>query len=560
MDMNIASNSTVYEQFAAAAHEDPELPFLCYPSSPTRSYMSEGCELSYGDGLTIVDELAARYRHAGYRQGHKVALIVGNRPEHFWHLLALNSIGACVVTLNPEYRAHELVYGIGFPECSAVVAVDPWIANVEKVAAELVPAVPIINASALPTEFPPPAYLPEAVGDDQGEWSALIIYTSGTTGRPKGCIISNTSCLASANSYTNAGGLLDLQPRKERIYIALPAFHMNVSVYTLNSLVKVRGCIVMQDRFTVSRWWADIRETRATGFHYLGIIPPLLLKALQSDEDKSHCVRFGQGAGVDPLIREAFEERFGVPLIEAWGMTETSRAIQNSHIPRCLEPRAFGRPRPPLEVRIVDETDVQLSFNTPGELTVRTIGDNPRHGFFSGYLNRPEETEHAWRGGWFHTGDIVTQREDGMLFFVDRLKNIIRRSGENIAAAEIEEALHILPEVKSVAAIAVPDEFHDEEIMACVVLMPGVKSSIETAKALLFASRKILADFKVPAWISFVDTIPVTGTQKVQKGQIFEEGQDPRKDPRSHDLREVKRQLKLSSTNNAEDTGKAGLT
>ncbi|MCX4149949.1 MULTISPECIES: AMP-binding protein [Paraburkholderia] len=557
--MNIASSNTVYGQFSEAAHEGPELPFLCYPSSPTRSYMPDGCELSYGHGLTIVDDLAARYRDAGYGHGHRVALIAGNRPEHFWHFLALNSIGVCVVTLNPEYRPHELAYGIDFPKCSAVVAVDPWIANVEEVAQTLVPAVPVIDASALPARYPPPARAPDPVGADKSEWPALIIYTSGTTGRPKGCIISNASCLAAANSYTDAGGLLDLVQRKERIYIPLPAFHMNVSVYTLNTITKIRGCLIMQDRFTVSRWWSDIRETRATGFHYMGIIPPLLLKSAPVEDDKRHNLKFGQGAGVDPLVREAFEERFGVPLIEAWGMTETSRAIQNSHTPRCLEPRAFGRPGPPLEVRIVDESDRQLPLNTPGELTIRAAGDDPRRGFFSGYLNQPDETEHAWRGGWFHTGDIVTQRVDGMLFFVDRLKNIIRRSGENIAAAEIEEALHILPQVKSAAAMAVPDEFHDEEIMACVVLMPGVEPTVETATALLFATRQTLADFKVPAWISFVDTIPVTGTQKVQKGQIFDVGQDPRADRRSHDLRAVKRQLKLSSSNTTGPTGNAGV-
>jgi acyl-CoA synthetase (AMP-forming)/AMP-acid ligase II len=227
-------------------------------------------------------------------------------------------------------------------------------------------------------------------------------------------------------------------------------------------------------------------------------------------------------------------------------MTETSRSIQNSELPRCLELRAFGRPRPPLEVRVVDDDDNPLPFNTPGELLVRASGPDPRMGFFSGYLNLPEETERAWRGGWFHTGDVVRQREDGILCFVDRRKNIIRRSGENIAAAEVEEALLDLPDVKGAAALAVSDDLYDEEVMACIVLMPGVERLYATAERLLNELRGKLGNNKLPGWIAFLDELPVTGTQKIQKGLLFPTGQDPRTDPRTFDLREGKRSIRLA--------------
>src|SRR5690606_12655175 len=119
--------------------------------------------------------------------------------------------------------------------------------------------------------------------------------------------------------------------------------------------------------------------------------------------ERRHKIRFAQGAGVDPFVREAFEKRFGFPLIEGWGMTETSRAIHNCEMPRCLEDRAFGKPRPPLEVRVADDHDRVVPFGTPGELQLRCAGPDPRHGFFSGYVKQPEETEKAWRNGWFHT-------------------------------------------------------------------------------------------------------------------------------------------------------------
>lgn len=546
---------TVYQQFREAALESPALPFLCYPASGTREYWPEGVEFSYGDALRYVDTLGEGYRAAGYGPGHRIALVVGNRPEHFWHLLALNSVGACVVTLNQDYLPDEMSYGIGFPNCSLVLTAPPWLPKVQSAVGKLASPVPVLDVLALPESFPAPSREPTEVPTEVTSRPALIIYTSGTTGRPKGCVISNMSCLAAGESYTGAGGLITFFPGKDRLYIPLPAFHMNVSVYTFNSITRLRNCMIMQDRFSASRWLADLIETRATCFHYLGIIPPVLVKMPPSEDDKRHSARFGSGAGVDPLIRKAFEERFGVPLVEAWGMTETSRSIQNSELPRCLEFRAFGRPRPPLEVRIVDDSDNPLPFNTPGELLVRASGPDPRMGFFSGYLNLPEETERAWRGGWFHTGDVVRQREDGMLYFVDRRKNIIRRSGENIAAAEVEEALLDLPEVKGAAALAVVDDLYDEEVMACIVLMPAATRSFATAEHLLSELRGKLGISKLPGWIAFVDDLPVTGTQKIQKGLLFPAGQDPRFDPRTFDLREAKRGIRLAELADQRATG-----
>lgn len=532
---------TVYEQFRAAAEASPHLPFLCYPASADRGYLTDGRVYSYGECLEIVDALAARYESAHYGPGHRVAMLFGNRPDHFWHLLALNRIGASAVPLNPAYLNHELHYGIEFAECALVVATGERVSDLRQVCSEMATPVAVVDADGDAGNLPTPAHPAAQTSRSKGDREALIIYTSGTTGRPKGCMISNTSCLAAGESYGTAGGLINFEVGKDRLYIPLPTFHMNVSVYTLNTMTRLRNCIVLQDRFRASTWWSDIVSTGATCVHYMGIIPPLLVKSEKSIDESRHKVKFGQGAGVDPVVREAFEERFGFPLIEAWGMTETSRAIQNCLEPRDPDGRSFGRVRPPLEVRIVDDDDNPLPSGTPGELIVRCEGTNPRHGFFSGYLKQPEETEKAWRKGWFHTGDIVMQRKDGMLYFVDRKKNIIRRSGENIAAAEIEAALIENPNVKSVAVIAVEDELHDEEIMACIVLMPDAEAGPEMAISICQSARDKLIRYKLPAWVSFVDDIPVTSTQKIQKNAIFQEGVDPTKDPRTIDTRHLKR-------------------
>jgi crotonobetaine/carnitine-CoA ligase len=167
--------------------------------------------------------------------------------------------------------------------------------------------------------------------------------------------------------------------------------------------------------------------------------------------------------------------------------------------------------------------------------------EGPRHGFFAGYLKNPEATAEAWRGGWFHTGDVVRQAADGMLYFVDRKKNIIRRSGENIAAAEVEATLQAHAAVAHVAVLAVPDEVREEEIMACVVPKAGVAADLALAQGLVDWCLDRLAYFKAPGWVLFVDSLPTTGSQKVQKAQIFPRGEDPRARPGALDLRDRKK-------------------
>lgn len=300
-------------------------------------------------------------------------------------------------------------------------------------------------------------------------------------------------------------------------------------------------CLIVPDRFHAETWWDDLRATRATAFHYLGIIPPVLMKAPPRADDAAHGLRYGLGAGVDPALHAGFEARFGVPMVEVWGMTETGRFLAAAHDPRQVETRAFGRPMPGhLEARAVDEDGREVPPGAPGELVVRAPGDDPRHGFFRGYLNNPEATRAAWRGGWFHTGDVVTQDESGMLYFVERSKNLIRREGENISAAEVEDALIDHPAVAQVAVLAVPDAMRDEEVMAVIVPAPGHAADARTARDVLGFARDRLAYYKLPAWVVFRDELPVTGTQKVQKHRLFAQGADPCADPGALDLRDMK--------------------
>jgi crotonobetaine/carnitine-CoA ligase len=190
----------------------------------------------------------------------------------------------------------------------------------------------------------------------------------------------------------------------------------------------------------------------------------------------------------------------------------------------------------------MDEAGQFVLDGTPGELVIRHSEASPRRHFFSGYLDNPQATAEAWRGGWFHTGDVVRRGTDGMFHFVDRRKNIIRRSGENIAAAEVEALLLTHPGVANVAVMALPDEVREEEVLACVVLKDrDGKETAAVARDLFDFCHRQLAYYKAPGWLWFAAEIPTTGTQKIQKHRIFHEGVDPRALPGMHDLRPFKK-------------------
>ncbi|MEM6744576.1 MAG: AMP-binding protein, partial [Pseudomonadota bacterium] len=441
------------------------------------------------------------------------------------------------------YLLDEMQYFLGHSEAAMAVAA-PW--NREKIAAAA-PDLPILiwDDRSTPEAFDPPA--PPTPKRDEAPGlgtEAALFYTSGTTARPKGCVIDNAYILGGASWYRDTRGALTLRPGEERVYNPLPAFHMNGGAVTPCAMILTANCLILPDRFHAETWWDDLAAARATGMHYLGIIPPVLMKAPESPRDRAHQVRFGLGAGIDPSLHAAFEARFGIQMVEVWGMTETGRCYAAAHEPRQVASRAFGAPYRCLEALVADDQGREVPRGAEGELLVRSPGPDPRRFFFRGYLKNEEATEEAWRGGWFHTGDVVTQDETGMLHFVERAKNIIRRSGENISAAEIEAALIEHPALRQVAVMAVEDELRDEEIFACLVPFEGAARDKAAAENILAFAAERLAYYKVPGWAAWMDALPVTGTNKIQKHAIFGKGADPRQDPRALDLRDEKAALR----------------
>jgi acyl-CoA synthetase (AMP-forming)/AMP-acid ligase II len=532
---------TISEALQASAAAAPDNAFICIPKGT--SYAPDGFEWTYADVMQRVLELATCYEQARYGPGHRVALLLENRPDFFIHLFALNAVGASVVPVNPDHRHAELRYQM--IHCGAVLAValDHHVERLKAVAAELERPFAVLDSGEV-FERLPPAPFKATAGSLDRTTEAAVFYTSGTTGRPKGCLVTNDYWLSASEWFftlARQGGRFSLLPGRDRLFNPMPVFHVHAGVGAMIPMLLSQGCLIRPEYFSAKRWWAEVASSRATIVHYIGVVPHALLALEETAEEHAHSVRFGFGAGMEPAAHARFESRFGFPHLEVWGMTEVGRWTANDHEPRPVGVRAIGRSVAPLEARVFDQNDREVPAASEGELVVRLAGDDPRRGFFAGYLDDHAATEAGWRGGWWHTGDIVRQDESGMIFFVDRRKNMIRRSGENVAATEIETVLYAHPAVRHIAILPVPDEKTGEEILACIVPSPDRAANSELAQSIFDYCNEQLAYYKAPGWILFLDSMPVTATQKVSKAQIFAPGEDPRTFAAAVDLRSMKR-------------------
>ena len=532
-------NTTINAAFAATVAAFPDRPFIAVPISGERGYLAEGYEITFAAAAEEVARLTALYRAAGYGVGHRAATLLENRPDYVLHKLALNALGVCCVPINPDYRAGETAYLLEHAEPDLILTLPERAGQIAEALAQSTHRPPVVTIDAFETTLTPPARRAESTTPGP-ETASAILYTSGTTGRPKGCVLSQGYEMSCGARYAALPGLAGLRPGEDRIYNPLPLYHANAASVSLTGAILTGCCHIQPDRFHPRRWWTEVGQTRATIVHYLGIIAPLLLNQPPVPEERSHQVRFGFGAGIEPQLHQTFQDRFGFPMVEVWGMTEMVRVLAASEEPRQVGTRAFGRAIPGIDVRVVDEHDQDVPDTTPGEMLIRHSAATPRRGFFSGYLKDEAATEAAWRGGWFHTGDSVWRDAGGMLHFIDRKKNIIRRAGENIAAAEIEAMLLTHPDVRQAAVLAVEDETREEEVLACVVLNRD-RPAADAASDLFEHCFERMAYFKAPGWIHIVPSLPATGTQKIQKHMIYPKGTDPRTAPGIVDLRARKR-------------------
>ncbi|MFK7730422.1 MAG: AMP-binding protein [Pseudomonadales bacterium] len=513
--------STVFDEFERTHQQAADRPFLHIPAIAAKAYSSQAIDLSYGEAYSKVSSCRDLYSAHGIRRGQRVALLLENRAEFFIHWLALNGVGASVVPINGEMPAEEIRYFLEHSESVAVVSIPEKVELLEQSVAGISKPPSIVSVENM--ERLPDFGAQSEGGKPDASTECALLYTSGSTGKPKACILSNEYFTAFGDWYRDLDGLGRIEWGKERLLTPLPLGHMNAMAVSSTAMIMNAGCIVQLDRFHPSSWWQTVRNSKATMLHYLGVLPAILLQ-LPDDEadDFSDQIKFGFGAGVNPKHHAPFEQRFGFPLIESWAMTECGAGgcITANKEPRHVGTSCFGKPDASVEYQLIDEQGHVVAPGEQGELRVRAAGPNPRRAFFSGYFKNPEATEEVWQDGWLNTGDVARQSEDGSLHFVDRRKNVIRRSGENIAALEVEAALSLNPAIAEALVSAVPDEMRGDEVAACVIPVEGQAGGEALANTIVRDCLERLAYFKVPGYVMFVDELPKTASNKPKRADV----------------------------------------
>jgi crotonobetaine/carnitine-CoA ligase len=339
-----------------------------------------------------------------------------------------------------------------------------------------------------------------------------ILHTSGTTGPPKGVILSHEHALHVTRHLVWLMGY----GSEDRLYTAFPLFHNNAKYTSVTAAMEAGGSLVIDQRFSVSRFWDTCREHGITAINYMGALLMMLYKQDPRPDDADNPVRIAFGAPCPVEIWEPFEDRFDMKLVEVYGMTEAPMMCENRLDDRRIG--AAGKESMTYEVRIVDDQDEEVPRGTPGQIVAR-----PKYpdALFSGYYRRADATVEAWRNLWFHSGDRGRMDEDGFVYFIDRMKDNIRRRGENISSWEIESVVNTHPEVVEAAAYGVASELSEQEVMVSVVRAPGSDLSPE---GLLDFCQGQMSHFAVPRYVRWLDALPKNHAQRVQKVTLRDEG------------------------------------
>ncbi len=470
---------------------------------------------------TLTDRAVSWLRQRGIKEGDRIGLMAYNHHATVVLLLASARLGAIVVPCNPEFGASEAKYIFEHAGVSGVICSPEALTTVKEAIGSIrpVPWLVVIDQDQPGTEQSLLNQWDESAPDTRtrvgvADSTCLIIYTSGTTGFPKGVMHSQRSYLLTAEAFVNR---MYLQP-DERVMCVLPLFHINALMYSLGGAMACGGTLILIRRFSASQFWEQAASTRATEVNVIMSAAAILARRPASEFRPDHVLKKMFLAPLNKDLLDTFHDRFHVPvLIECYGMTEIPGVLSNPFLgPHklgsmgCISPHPdTAIPRP--EARIVDDEGRELGPGEVGELVVRTPT------LMQGYFNDPEQTNSSFRDGWFLTGDLARYDEDGFLFFFTRKKDIIRRRGENISGAEIDSTIGAHPDVQECAAIGVPSELGEEEILLAVVARGS--SDITPEVVYKFACEK-LSQIKRPRYIVIVDNLPHTGSMKVAKFRL----------------------------------------
>jgi carnitine-CoA ligase len=455
----------------------------------------------------------------GVRPGDRVALMMANRPEFIWAHLGIQFIGGFSVPVNISQRGVTLEHILADSDTTTMIFQDD-LRDVVLAARDRVPGLAHLVVadgaaggavdwtlerllSAPDTE--PAVELSETTG------GVGMLYTSGTTGPPKGVVATGYDLTPLFTVLAAA----DIKPG-ETVYTPLPLFHANALLVSMLGSMFVDAQFALAPKFSASRFFDDCRRYGAVTFNTLGGMISILMKQPPRPDDRDHDVRVVLSAGCPPDLWEPFQERFGVRLIEWFGMVDSPGILLNTEgVVGSMGVSGVAG----VEFRVVDDDDNPVPAGGVGELVFR----HPA-GRLTYYHKLPDATEHAYRGGWFHSGDLASVDQNGFFYYRGRKKESMRRLGENVSAWEIETVLNGHPEIVDSAAHPVPSELGEDEIKACVILREGSTLSHDEVHQYC---RTAMARHAVPRYIEFVRALPKTATERNQYAALRARGITP---------------------------------
>jgi long-chain acyl-CoA synthetase len=474
---------------------------------------TDGRQYTYAQFDAAVNRTARLLAAHGIGKGDVVSLLLPNSAEYLIAYFACFKLGALAGPINSMLKPQEMAYVIAHSEAKALLVNTEFLKKIEEVRDEL-PLLRFViefdDERQATVEFAGAEdELPSHEIEKTDE--AIIIYTSGTTGKPKGCLLTHGNLLANARQITNWLKFTE----RDRLLIVMPLFHVNAVMVATLAPLYANGSTVVTPKFSVSRFWQIISDYEVTSFGSVATMLSLLVNTYPQGVPPH--LRTGQlrfalcgSAPVPAEVLKRFEETFNCLVIEGYGMSEsTCRSTFNPPDER-RRPGSCGLPIGN-EMKIVDEQGAEVAEGRLGEIVLR--GEN----ILKGYFKNEDATAEAFRGGWFHTGDIGYKDPDGFYYIVDRKSDMIIRGGENIYPREIDEVLYAHEAVAAAATIGVPDSLYGEEVAAFVVLKAGASASEEE---LMNFCRERLADFKCPKSVRFVADIPKGPTGKLLKREL----------------------------------------
>ncbi|MFN8433401.1 MAG: AMP-binding protein [Anaerolineales bacterium] len=479
-------------------------------------FIFEDKPLSFAEVNRLANKTANALRSVGVTKGERVAVMLPNGVDFPIVWFALAKLGAVIVPVNINYHDHDLNYTLDDSQARFFVVHENYLEQWERVRAHL----PSVKEMLLVTESGSKSDWRRLVNESSDSFEIVnvtdgdlinIQYTSGTTGFPKGCMLTHKYWMMLGKVAADYFGLTPA----ECDLTAQPFYYMDPQWNSVACLIGGAPLVILP-RFSPSHFWGEVIKHNVTVLYMLGTMPFFLLKMPEDPAlDRGHKLKMILCSGIHPNFHAEFERRWNVPWREAFGMTETGVDLL---IPfedaSSVGSGAMGKPIATKEARVVDNDGNDVPDGGIGELILR---GEP---MMLGYWNNPEATSAIMKNGWLHTGDMVTKDAKGYFHWQARLKDTIRRAGENISSVEVEGVLMEHPAVKVAAVVPVPDELRGEEVKAYIVLKDGYTQENASPESILDYAREQLAYFKVPRFIEFADDLPRTPSERVEKHKL----------------------------------------